>query len=384
MSETGHDTGTYADEPVVARHAGRRRRRKVSGCLPVLIVLVVIGVLAFFAVSWGKGVLDDVFGDPEDYAGPGTGSVIFEVHSGDTITEMGRNLEAAGVVASVDAFTDAASDNSAATGIQAGFYQLKKEMKASDVVDIMVDPSNIVTTQITFPEGLRVVDMVDLFVKHTDFKRAEFEKALANPKQLGLPDYAGGNPEGYLFPATYAFGPDATPASMLRAMVDRWKQSAADAGLETAAQKLGYTPQELMTVASLVQAEGRGDDMPKIARVIYNRLEHPGENGTIGRLQLDSTVNYALDRNLGVRTTEEDRQVDSPYNTYAVAGLPPTPIEAPGDDAIQAAAHPVDGPWFYFVTVNLKTGLTKFAVTPAEHAANVNELNQYCTTSEAC
>ena len=381
MSETSPET--VAPSPARS-HAGRRKRRRVSGCVPVLLVLAVIGGLLYFGAMWGKGFIEDNFGDPEDFNGPGTGSVTFQVEQGDTIGEMGRNLEAAGVVASAEAFTDAASDNPDATGIQVGYYALQKEMKASDVVEILVDPSQILSTQITFPEGLRVVDILDLLVKNTDFTRAQFEKALGNPDKLGLPDYAGDNAEGYLFPSTYGFGPDATPASMLRAMVERWQQAADDADLEGAAQRLGYTPHELMTVASLVEAEGRGDDMPKIARVIYNRLENPGVNGTIGRLQLDATINYALGRGVGARTTSEDRQVDSPYNTYQVAGLPPTPIEAPGDAAIQAAANPADGDWYYYVTVNLKTGETKFAATPEEHSANVDELNRYCETSKVC
>jgi UPF0755 protein len=381
MSETSPET---VPPPSVRSHAGRRKRRRVSGCVPVLLVLAVVGALLYFGAVWGKDFIEEHFGDPEDFAGPGKGSVTFQVEQGDSIGEMGRNLEEAGVVASAEAFTDAASSNPDATGIQAGFYALKKEMKASDVVAILVDPSQIVTTQITFPEGMRVVDIVDLLVKNTDFTRAQFVKVLQSPEKLGLPDYAGGNPEGYLFPSTYGFGPDQTPATMLRAMVDRWRQAADDADLEGAAQRLGYTPQELMTVASLVEAEGRGDDMPKIARVIYNRIENPGTNGTIGRLQLDATVNYAHGRDLGARTTAEDRQIDSPYNTYAVAGLPPTPIEAPGDAALQAAVNPADGDWYYYVTVNLKTGETKFAATPEEHDQNVAELNRYCETSEAC
>jgi len=381
MSETSPETVPH---PRTRSHAGRRKRRRVSGCIPVLLVLAIVLGLGYVGVMWGKGFIEDHFGDPEDYPGPGKGSVTFEVQEGDSIGVMGSNLEEAGVVASAEAFTDAASDDPDATGIQVGFYPLKKEMKASDVLDVLTDPSQIITTQITFPEGMRVVDILDLLVKETDFTRPQFEKVLGDPKRLGLPEYAGGNPEGYLFPSTYGFGPDANPTTMLRAMVDRWRQAADDADLEGAAERLGYTPQELMTVASLVEAEGRGEDMPKIARVIYNRLENPGTNGTIGRLQLDATVNYAHGREIGARTTAEDRQIDSPYNTYKVAGLPPTPIEAPGDAAMQAAANPVDGDWYYYVTVNLKTGETKFAETAEEHSANVAELNEYCRTSEAC
>ena len=384
MSELSPETAPHPQPPMRAAGGGRRKRRKASGCIPVLLVLAVVAGLLYFGFMWGKGFLEDQFGDPEDYAGPGTGSVTFQVEQGDTISEMGRNLEEAGIVASAEAFTDAASDNPDATGIQAGFYPLKKEMKASTVVEILVDPSQIITAQITVPEGLRVVDIVDLLVKNTDYSLAQFEKALGNPDRLGLPEYAGGNPEGYLFPSTYGFGPDATPLSMLQAMVDRWQQAADDADLVGAAERLGYTPHEMMTIASLVEAEGRGDDMPKIARVIYNRLENVGTAGTIGRLEIDATVNYALGRNLGVALSEEDLNVDSPYNTRRVAGLPPGPIEAPGDAAMQAAANPAAGDWYYYVTVNLKTGETKFAETYEQFQQYKGEYLEYCETSEAC
>jgi UPF0755 protein len=387
MSEISPDTAPHPAPQRSTRRGGRRKRRRVSGCIPVLLVLAVVGGLLYFGVQWGRDFIGERFGDPEDYPGPGSGSVTFEVHQGDTIGDMGRNLEDAGVVASVEAFTDAASGDPDAVGIQAGFYALKKEMRAADVLEILTDPAQILTTQVAVPEGLRVVDIVDRLVENTDFKRAQFEKALDNPAKLGLPDYAGGNPEGYLFPATYAFGPDATPTTMLQAMVDRWKQAAEQADLEGAAQRLGYTPHELMTVASLVEAEGRGDDMPKVARVIYNRLENPGTAGTTGLLQIDAAVNYALGREPIARlTTAEIRSVaDSPYNTYTQEGLPPGPIEAPGDAAIAAAANPAAGDWYYYVTVDLETGETKFAETPEEFAEYRAELDEYCATqSDRC
>ena len=257
-------------------------------------------------------------------------------------------------------------------------------MSAEDALDVLVDPANLVTTTVTIPEGLRVVDIVDILVKKTDYSKADFEKALKDPA-IGLPDYAGGNPEGYLFPATYAFGPREKPVDMIKAMVDRWRQAAQENDLEASAAALGRTPQEIMTIASLVQAEGRGDDMPKIARVIYNRLEGPGDKqGTNGLLQVDATVNYALGRKgVATVTTEEIQTTDSPYNTYLHPGLPPGPIEAPGDAAIQAATHPADGDWYYYVTVNLRTGETKFAKTYDEFLGYKKELQDYCENESA-
>lgn len=380
-------TGEHAPLlPTTTGGAGgtRRRKRRGLGCLPVLLVLAVLGGLLYLGVTKGLDVVKDQFSEAADYPGPGKGRVSFEVAPGDSVASMGRNLKAAGVVESVDAFTAAASSNPGSTGIQPGFYELRKEMKAADVVTILVEPANIVTNSVTFPEGLRVVDILDILADKTDFKRKEFQKVIDNPGPLGLPDYAKGNAEGYLFPATYAFGPQDKPVDMLTAMVDRWRQAADDAGLEEAAAALDLTPHELMTVASLVEAEGRGDDMPKISRVIYNRLDDP-TGPTIGRLQIDATVNYALGRSLVAIPTTEDLAVDSPYNTYLVAGLPPGPIEAPGDAAIQAAANPAEGPWLFYVTVDLETGETKFTESYDEFLSFKQQLQDYCATqSERC
>ena len=203
---------------------------------------------------------------------------------------------------------------------------------------------------------------------------------LCKPKSIGLPAYAKGNPEGYLFPATYMVPPNATAKSILAEMVDRWRQAADEADLEGAAKRLGYTPAELMVVASLVEAESTRDaDRGKVARVIYNRLETDATNHL---LQIDATVNYAHDRDLGVGLTTDDLQIDSPYNTYRNPGLPPTPIEAPGAAAIEAAAHPTPGDWVYYVTVNLDTGDTKFAATYAEHQRYVAEFQKWCADNK--
>lgn len=368
--------------PYVAGGARRAKKRsRVPGCLAALVALAVVVGLLYVGVSAGLDKLRDQFADPEDYPGPGSGNLTFEVVSGDSISDMGRNLKAAGVVASVEAFTNAAGQNPQATSIQAGFFALQKEMAADDVVDVLVDPSNLVTTTVTVPEGLRVVDIVEVLAENTDFPARAFNRVLANPERIGLPDYANGNAEGYLFPATYAFGPNDEPVDMLSRMVRRWEQAADAADLEGASERLGYTPGELMTIASLIEAEGRGDDMPKIARVIYNRLEG---NATNGLLQIDASVNYGLQQDLGVALTTAQLQQDTPYNTYTRPGLPPTPIEAPGDDAIKAATTPADGPWVYYVTVDLRTGETKFAEGYDEFLTYKAEFQRYCETSDAC
>lgn len=365
------------------------RRRAGSGCLLLVILIVLMGGVAYVGLTKGVEWARDQFAEPADYPGPGTTPVLVEVAAGDTADQIGVTLREAGVVESAEAYINyARSHADASSQIQVGFYEVRKEMSAADAFAILSDPANIRTDKVTIPEGLRVVDVVAILAEKTDFPAKQFQKVLDNPGPLGLPAYAKGNPEGYLFPATYAFSPEAKPRDMLKQMVDRWRQAAEDVDLEGSAKRLGYTPHELMTIASLVEAEGRGDDMAKIARSILNRLEGPGDQGgTNGRLQIDATVNYALGRKgtITVLSGDKERAASSPYSTYAHAGLPPGPIEAPGDAALDAAAHPADGPWYYWVTVNLATGETKFAESYAEHLQNVEEYRAYCANeSDRC
>lgn len=383
LGDEEEDDGFYED---AGKRRGDRRGSRLPGCIAALVALVLVGGGLFYAGSWVKDKLDSALSGSSDYSGQTAhDSVTFEVHQGDNSAQIGRNLKAAGVVASVDSFIEAANADQASLGIQVGFYELQKEMRAADALDVLVDPANLITNTVAVPEGLRVSDVAGLLVKKTDFKRADFQAALKDPA-IGLPDYADGNPEGYLFPATYAFGPTDQPVDMIKKMVDRWKQSAADNDLvaKAGAASAGYTPSQIMTVASLVQVEGKTpEDMAKIARVIYNRIEQHGIGGTTGRLEIDATVDFALGRPLTVGITEDDKAVDSPYNTYAAEGLPPGPISNPGDAAIAAALNPAAGDWAYYVTVNLATGETRFAETHDEFLTYKHELQDYCANESA-
>lgn len=384
------DSTSFLDDDAATPAGGRRAersRRRGPGCLIGLVVLALLFGGLYLGVTKGVDFVQDQFEGTPDYSGPGTGEVVFEVKEGDSVTQMGRNLKELDVVKSVDAFTEAASANPDSTRIQVGSYAMRLQMKAEDAVDLLVDPANAVNAAVTIPEGLRVVDIVKVLVKNTDFTKQEFQAALADTAALGLPAYAEGNPEGYLFPATYEFGPQAQPADMLRTMVARWEQAVRDVDLEAKAESLGYTPHEMMTIASLLEAEGRGDYTPKIARVIYNRLDNPDNGVTNGLLQIDATVNYALGKAGIARLTQEeiDSVADHPYNTYTQVGLPPGPIEAPGQAAMEAALNPEDGDWLFYVTVDLATGETKFASTEAEFLEYKAELDEYCETqSDRC
>ncbi|MFK4145916.1 endolytic transglycosylase MltG [Streptomyces sp. NPDC004065] len=211
---------------------------------------------------------------------------------------------------------------------------------------------------------------------------AAVDKALALPagttklsvtkSGLKLPDAAEGNPEGYLYPAAYPIDDRTTPQSLLARMVATAMKKFDATPVAAGAQHDALNPYQAVTIASIVQAESATKaDMPKVARVVFNRLEHGMP------LQMDSTLNYALNRST-VRTTAEDTRLDSPYNSYQRMGLPPTPVDNPGQDALRAATHPAPGDWLYFVTV--KPGDTRFTADYAEHQRNVAEFNAWHRT----
>ncbi|MEU8780634.1 endolytic transglycosylase MltG [Streptomyces sp. NPDC048637] len=211
---------------------------------------------------------------------------------------------------------------------------------------------------LTVPEGQRATQIYAAADKALHVPAGSTAKA-AKRAHLPLPAAAKGNPEGYLFPATYPISSDTTPASLLSYMV------------KTANQRLaadGIASYRTVLIASIVQAEAdRPADMGKVARVIDNRLAHHMP------LQMDSTINYALGRST-LHTSHADTRTKTPYNTYRHQGLPPTPIDNPGADALKAAGAPPAGDWLYFVTV--KPGDTRFTADYQEHLRNVREFNE--------
>ncbi|MFJ5773890.1 endolytic transglycosylase MltG [Streptomyces sp. NPDC093094] len=219
-------------------------------------------------------------------------------------------------------------------------------------------------TALVIPEGWRASQIYAAVDKALELPPGATRKSLAKAG-LQLPGDAEGNPEGYLFPATYPLREKATPESMLSAMVDTANRKFNGAPVAAGAQRNAMNVYQAVTIASIVQTEAASEaDMGKVARVVFNRLERGMP------LQMDSTLSYALGRS-GLRTTPADTRLDSPYNSYQRMGLPPTPIANPGENAMRAAISPTPGDWLYFVTV--KPGDTRFTADYAEHQRNVAE-----------
>jgi len=372
-------------DPSGQRSAGttgqRRSRRRTRGCIPVLLALAVVLGGGTVAVWKGTDVVRGLFAGPEDYRGAGTGSVVVEVIAGDSAGDIAVTLERADVVASVDAFTQAAAADARSLTIQPGFYRLSEHMSAKSALDRLVSDGTRIEQQVTVPEGLTVEETLQRLAAETRVPVARYVAAGRAAGRLGLPGYAGGDLEGYLFPDTYTLPPRVSADQVLGLMVERFGEVAGDVGLVAGARRLRYDPAAVVTMASLVEAEARRPgDFPKVAAVVYNRLDKGKP------LELDSTVQFATGAagEGDVFTTDEQRRVRSPYNTYRVEGLPPGPIDSPGERALRAALQPADADWTYFVTVNLETGRTLFTDSYRKHLRNVDVLRTYCTSSKAC
>ncbi|MET7857514.1 endolytic transglycosylase MltG [Streptomyces sp. NPDC005318] len=220
---------------------------------------------------------------------------------------------------------------------------------------------------LVIPEGWRASQVYAAVDRSLDVVPGTTEKAVGRA-ELALPAEARGNPEGYLFPATYPVTSGTTPTSLLRYMADTARQRFGAHHITAGALRNNVSVYRTVTIASIVQAEvDTAADMGKVARVIQNRLA-----GGMP-LQMDATLNYALKRST-LDTTIGDTRIDSPYNTYEHTGLPPTPIGNPGEQAMHAALTPTPGPWLYFVTV--APGDTRFTDSYAEQQRNVEEFNR--------
>ncbi len=353
--------------------------RRIKSGIAVLIALAVLVGGGWFAATKGYAKYMD-WRQTSDYIGTGVDDVQITIPAGASLTDMGLILVKADVVKSTKAFQSAAASEPKSTSIQPGTYKMKTHLPAADALARLIDPAVYkVVKRVVIREGLRLTAMVPVLAKGTGLTEDEINAALKDPSKLGLPAWANNNPEGFLFPDSYevANKPDALAA--LKAMTAEFATVAASEDLESRAAALGFTPLQVLTVASIIEAEvNRPEDRPKVARAIYNRLQGNTETGQPMKLQLDSTVIYANGGNGSLTTTDAQRAIDSPYNTYKVAGLPPGPINSPGKSAIDAALNPADGTWIYWVVVNPVTGETKFASTYAEHQANVAEFQAWC------
>lgn len=373
--EPRRTTGRRLDAERARRRQERaRRRQKRKRRLITVLVLVLVtaglGVVGYKALEY-TGLRNLANSKVSDYTGAGEEEVTVTIPEGATGNEIAQILFDAGVVATTKAFADAYADNANAGNIQPGTYTLRTHMSAANAVAMLLDPASKAAHNVTVPEGATKDQVKDRLMSVGGYTDAQVEEAFGATDAIGLPTVAGGNVEGWLAPGTYDIAQDASATDVVASMV-KTTQDRLD---KLKVPEVDY--QTVLIKASIVEHEASKDYYTKVARVIENRLKDTeGETG--GRLEMDSTVLYGLGKTGGIPTGEETADSSNPYNTYQFAGLPPSPIGSPGEDAISAVMSPADGTWLYFVTVDLDTGETLFATTHEEQQENTKRLNDYC------
>ncbi|MFZ0014792.1 MAG: endolytic transglycosylase MltG [Acidimicrobiia bacterium] len=340
------------------------------GAAIVLAGVIVVGGASYLGRTVGDALgPGDVSGAPVDVE-PGI-EVTIEIPPGSTGQDIGAILAAQGVVRSALEFEVAVRNVDAAQRLQAGSYEMVTLMDPADVVAELVSGPSASVYRITVIEGLRVREILTSLAEKTPHDYETFEAALLDgsvstslremPEEPELADW-----EGLLFPDTYEFSRSAAPEDILQRLASTMEQRVNSIDWSDW-EDLGYTPYEGIVLASLVETEVLLDEeRPTVSSVIHNRLAEGM------KLDIDATVLYAL----GTRDIADfDREVDSPYNTYIVAGLPPTPIATPGRAALEAAAAPADTPYFFYVLSDIE-GHHAFAETIEEHNANVAQARE--------
>jgi UPF0755 protein len=356
---------------------GKKKSRNGVACL--VVVLVFGGGLAGVGY-FGLQFYQDRFGDAPDFAGAGNGEqVSVTIPKGASGYTMGRLLKQAGVVKSVDAFVAAQNGNPQGKAIQDGVYTLQKEMSAKSAVELMLSDES--RSNLIIAEGKRNADIYTLIDQRLEVAEGTTAKvAKEDWKKLGLPDWAQNHEnvkdplEGFLYPSSYPVAKGQKPEDVLKQMVQRATDTYEKMGVAKKAESLGLEgPWQLITVASLAQAEGTShDDFRKMAEVVYNRMK-PANPQTNGMLEFDSTYNYIKNQSKIDLTLAELRNYDNPYNTYYYKGLPPGPIGNPGEEALTGALDPTDDGWYYFISMDGRT--SKFTKTNAEHQKLVDQWN---------
>lgn len=359
-----------------------RRARRRNPVLKVVALLLAVGIVAVAAV-YSFGALRQLVPDlpfagssgqaASDYEGQGSGEVMVEIPPGAAGGQIGEILVQHDVVASTTAFTSALAADTRSGAIQPGTYRMAEQMSAQAALSRLLDGGFREIDGVTIREGLWVSETFALLAEATGHEVSEYEAV--DPATLELPAAADGQLEGFLYPSTYEFPQDATPQQQLQTLVDQGTQVYA---------RLGIPDEQLREVvikASIVQGEGMfAQDLPKIARVMENRVGDTSE--TFGMMQMDSTVHFIYQERGRAGTTPEQRDNPDPYNTYQHPGLPPGPINSPGEAALNAVLNPAAGDWLYFVTVNPDTGETVFTNTLADHERAMQEWLQWCAENQ--
>jgi UPF0755 protein len=327
------------------------------------VVLILAGTVLVLAAGAGVWLL---VGAEQPYKGYSGAEQFVEIPPGSGPSAIGRRLADAGVVRDRESFRVALWRSGQARRLQAGEYRFDRPMSAREVIDKLAR-GDVFLRPITFPEGLTVRQMSQIYEREGFGPAAEFVRAAQHAALVRELDPDARDLEGYLFPNTYSLPRRTTADQLIERMVTAFRDALAPETVERATTR-GLSVRQLITLASLVEKEtAKPEERPLVAAVYSNRMKLSMP------MQCDPTVIYALER-VGRYTgnlTRDDLRFDSPYNTYRYPGLPPGPIASPGRASLEAAANPADVPYVYFVSRN--DGSHAFSTTLDEHNKNVLE-----------
>lgn len=342
-----------------------------SAVAVILSLAVLVGGCVFVGVKVYDGYIS--YKSADDYLGDGEKDVLVRVPAGASVSEVGSILLDNDVVKSTKAYNKALRDSESDVTIQAGQYKLKTHMNAAKAVSILDNPDNIQRTRVTLPEGLTTEQQFGIMAKGTTMPLGSFQNAYKQTAKLGLPVWAKGRPEGFLFPDTYEVGSNPTPLEILQMQTNQFAKQVNTMNFIGQAQTIKRSPYDALIVASILEREAKKPkDMQMIAGIIYNRLQQGM------KLESDATVLYANHVEGKLTTNDEQRAKDSPYNTYLYNGLPPTPIDNPGATSMEAAVTPIKSDYLYWVVTDPDKGTTAYSKTLAEHEKNVKKFQAWC------
>lgn len=369
-------------DPETGRIDGRELRHRAKGWVAVLIAFAVIFGGLWYVGNRGWNAWQD-FRQREDYvSATGEADVEVTIPKGASIAEIGSLLQEAGVVKDATTFRKVANGRpDDAKKLVYGRFTLRTQISSDAAMDMLLDPARQIRNLMRLPEGQRLSLQLETMAAASRVPLEDFEAALEKPEDLGLPEWADERPEGFFFPDTYELGEEPTALGIMKMTVANFVKVTNAMEFEaTAEESPAEDPYTAVIVASILDREVfRDEDRAKVARVIYNRLAKKQ------KLELDSTVAYANELTDTIWTSDAQRALDSPYNTYLdknAGKLPPGPISAPSAKALEAAISPAEGKWLFFVPINLETGETEFNETLEQHNASLAKLQAWCTASD--
>ena len=359
--------GEQAQQRQQVTRKKRKKRKRINPLLYILFVLVTSAILA----SIGWLLISDLCAFNKDYV-----ETTVEVKADDNVSSVAEKLKDAGLIEYKWFFRVFASVANADEKVGMGTYTLSTEMDYRALIVGMRSSSGNMkaeTVRVTIPEGYTVEQTIKLLAKNNVCSEEDLLEAARtyNFKYEFIDNESEdlSRLEGYLFPDTYEFYVGAKASSALDKLISTFN-SKLDEDLLAQAKARGYDLKKIVVIASLIEKETDGQDHDKIASVIYNRLDGPGDKGgTYGMLQIDAALLYALPGHEG-GITNEDKAVDSPYNLYKKAGLPPTAIANPGLNSIKAALQPAETDYYYYALG--KDGQHRFFTNYNDHVNFIN------------